>query len=436
MQVESVLEFRLNQDIYCFNTKQIRYVFDLDVYENITGMDESVVGIVRYNDDMMLLIDTLHLYNKEEYLDLSTQKSVVVIKDKDSSLYGMLVDEIIKIEDVEIAPVTLNLSNEEVVINHYKENNLLINEIAPLPLLHVKKIPAFKKEIVEVKNTKNFDKSEFLLFTIQDKYYAVEAFKVKEVVLKEGPIFELEQKDMRYKGALSIRDEVVKVANIEPESQKEDVIVIEHKGDRFCIDVDDVLDIEEFDIEKIESLNNPSSYIKAFYNFRSNIVGIIDIEYFVACKDEDIDQIEENSKEVIRKKEGYLVFDIADKKFALDMHYIRQVMHTQDISKTKSSLVGLNSFTEFIATWNHHAVDVIKLDKIFEFTTNQDDSQVIIIGDDHYFKGILVDNVEDILYIEKNEVSHSSSESIIDGAIVYEEQLIPKLNPLKVIQFS
>ncbi len=436
MQVESVLEFRLNQDLYCFNTKQICYVFDLDKYEAISGIDESVVGIVQYNGDTMLLIDTLHLYNAEEHLDLVTQKSVVVIKDEDGSLYGMLVDEIVKIEDVEVAEVTLNLSSEDIVINHYKEKDVLVNEIAPLPLLHVKNVPAFRKEFNKNEYKRNFDKKEFLVFKIAEKFYAVEALKVKEVVIKEKELFKLEKKDIRYKGALSIRDEVIKVANIEEESKKEDVIVIENKGDLFCIDVDDILDIEEFDSDKIELLNASTSYIKAFYNFHANVIAIIDVDFFTLKKDEK--KVVQNiiEEDINGDKEGYLVFEIEKKKFAMNMKNIRQVIHIQDISKAKSSLVGLNELTEFITTWNHHAVDVIKLDTLFGLQTSDDDSQVIILGKNEKLKGILVDNVEDILYISKHYLSTSSTDHLIDGAIIHGEELIPKINPSQIMGLS
>ncbi|NPA65921.1 MAG: hypothetical protein GXO11_03465 [Epsilonproteobacteria bacterium] len=438
MQVESVLEFCLDQDIYCFNTKHIQYVFDLDRYESITGIDESVIGIVRYNDDMMLLIDTLYLYTTEKKLDLSTQKSVVVIQDEDGSLYGMLVDEIIKIEDVEVAQVSLNLSSEEIIINHYKENDKLINEIVPLPLLHVKKIPAFSNNVESFLNVENNDKEDFLLFKIQEKIFAIEALHVKEVILKEGKIFQLDiqSKQSRFNGALSIRDEVIRVANMELESQKEDVIVIEYKGDKFCIDVDEVLDIEEFDYHKIEPLLSQSNYIKAFYNFHSKVVGIVDVEYFSMKKDDRKKQKEQYKEQKSKKKEGFLIFEIGQKRFALDIEYVRQVIYTQDISKTKSSLIGLNSLTAFIATWNHYAVDVIKLDNIFDIKTVDTDSQVVIIGDDTHLKGILVDNVEEILYIQKDHISIAQSEKIIDGAILDGDKVIPKINPQKVIELS
>ena len=70
----SVLEFRIHDELFCLNTNKIEYVFELEEYNEVDSLDECVVGLVKYNDDVMFLIDSAVLYHNEP-LDFKKPKS-------------------------------------------------------------------------------------------------------------------------------------------------------------------------------------------------------------------------------------------------------------------------------------------------------------------------------------------------------------------------
>lgn len=442
MQTESVLEFSINGELYCFNTKIVKYVFDLDEFERLDGLDETVIGIVRYDNDAMLLIDTLYLYSQQHCNNLNAQKSVIVIEDENEALYGMVVGEIVKIEDVESAAASLDLSSEELIIRHYKEQEKLVNEIVPIPLLHAKKIPSFRKlqkPDTVTNNETDLETAEFLLFRIADKLFAIDSTNVKEVVEKESAVFELEYKSTRFKGAVAVRDEVYKVANLKPEAlQGDELIVVQKNARAFCIEADSVFDIERFEVEKIDSLENTIGYIKGFYNKDGEVVAIVNELFFFVKQEDDVEDVKERV-EIARTKndrKGFLIFKSSGKDFALDMSSVRQVIEVEDMPKSTSSAIAsvTESSVAFLSEWNHHGIEVRYLDKLLGLAQMKESQEVVIVEDNGKISGILVESVDDIFYAKESDIAISEDkDSIISGTLFIEEKLVATINPSRVI---
>ncbi len=443
MEKEAVLEFRLGDELYCFNTKIVKYVFDLEEYEELEGVDEVVRGLVRYGGDAMLLIDTLFLYCGEKRMHPDCSKSVIVVEDDNEALYGMLVDEIVKIEDVEPASATLDLSSEEMIIHHYKERDKLVNEVVPLPLLHAKKIPSFKKELPNdtlQENEQFCDKEEYLLFKIEKKLFALNTGWIKEVVEKENGVFELEHRSTRFKGAVAVRDDVYKVANIKPEVLNGgELIVVEKEGEHFCIEADQVFGIEYFDVKKIEMLVNTLDYIDGFYNKDGEVVAIIDENFFLSHKQKE-KNTKENTDEQTQKEKlnqrGFLIFKLGKKDFAIDMNNVRQVVEVEDIPHTDSSAISAatSSNIAFVTEWNHHGVEVASLEKILNRECEEEPGEVIMIELDEKISGVLVERVDDIYYAKTENIAVSDDkEALVSGTLFKEQKLVAILNLYRVV---
>ena len=444
MMRESVLEFRLGSELYCFNAKIVKYVFDLEEYEEVEGVDDAVCGLVRYDDDAMLLIDTLYLYTQKDHMELDGSKSVVVIEDENEALYGMLVDEIVKIEDVEPAPSTLDLSSEELVIHHYKENDKLVNEVVPLPLLHAKQIPSFRKMDEPTSQDEEIagkERDEFLLFKIDDKLFAVDTAVVKEVVEKEKALFELAQKSTYFKGAVAVRDDVYKVANIKPEVKEgSELVVVQSGKERFCIEADAVFGIEYFQKSKIDTLVDIHGYIYGFYNKDGEIVAIINEKFFISQnrKKEDAESRSEDTKNVGQNstRKGFLIFNHAHKEFAFDMDHVRQVLEKEDMPHTDSAAMSTvaSSHIAFITEWNHHGVEVLALDKFIGVESKDEPLEVIMIEEGEKVRGVLVEKVDDIYYAKMEDIALSENkDALIEATLLKDEKLIAVLNPSRVV---
>ena len=423
-----VLEFRLNDELYCFSTDHIDYVFDLEEYNKAKGFDKSVFGITKYNNDIIILIDTLYLYNGNR-LDFSKDKSVVVVKDENGVKFGMIVDSIEKIDEVSKAKLTLDIFDDDTVINNYTDGDRIINEIYPLPLLKKHKIPFLKQEdIKDDKDKQNSvsNKKFFLLFKIEDKLYAIESIYVKEVVEAKSDIFSIDSSSKHIKGAVSVREEVLFILDINKKNSFENLIVIEYMGKKFGIDADEIFDIESFDVNSIEKIDEEMVY-EGFYNYKDNTVALLNLSFF--AKDISLSKKDSSKRDeglTLDQKE-FLIFYMDGKRYSIDMECVRQVIESEELATTKAP-VGSVKEIEYITTWNHKAVSVLSL-KPFLDLEKENNNQVIFIEAKGVTKAFLVEEIDNIAYIDKKDVSQAKDcDSIINGAIVYNDEVIVTLN--------
>jgi chemotaxis signal transduction protein len=432
----AVLEFNLLDDLFCFNTKDVDYVFELENYNQIGGFHESVIGITNYNADVMLLVDTAKLYS-DKFLDLTQEKSVVVIHDDHGMKYGMLVDEIIKIEELEVVNPTVDLNTEELVVNHYKDkanNDEIVNEIYPLPLLKKYDIPSMasnaRESFIEGALHKDAKSSSFLLFKVADKMYGVSSAYVKEVLENDAKLFEMECASQDFKGAIAIRDEIIKMIALDKSSVVSDILVLECCSGEIALEVDEVYDIEYFQTANIENLTG-NGKIKAFYNFNQEVVAILDPEYFFSKEKANEEKSEVNQEEQGVKKEEYLIFKLSSKKYSIPMACIRQVIETESLAKTQSSSIINHEAIEFLATWNSHAVAVFSMAKLIGLQEElQEDSQTIFIENDGHHVAIIVDEIDDIVYLSEENINRVQvqKEAVVGGAVVYNDEVIVRIN--------
>ena len=427
----SVLEFKLFDDLFCLNTDEIDYVFELEEYTPLKAFHPSVMGIVRYNKDVMILIDTATLYS-DKSLNMDTPKSVIVIKDNENSHYGLLVDEIIKIEDVEVAISGVKLPSKETTINHYKAKDIIINEIDPYPLLKKYNIPAMskvkkeenKEEEKDTKDTQN----DYLLFEIGENLYALESHCVKEVIEKESQIFPLSENEKKMRGAIAIRDEIIKIADIDSPRNSNDIVVVEIGEKNFGIEVDEIKDIESFTKSKLEYVESEDYYIKAFYNYKKRVVAIINPKYYIKESLTNEKKVANSNSET--EKSSFLIFTIQDLRFAISMESVRRVSQTDTLPKTKSSSIVVGKNTKFITTWNKNALSLLTLENILNLKTKDTDTQAIFVEYENKIVAFIVDEIDDIVLINKKDINRSvdDSEKLINGAIIYNDKAIPTIN--------
>ena len=437
----SVLEFTLLGDRFCFNTQNVEYVFELESYQKVSSYHESVIGITKYNSDVMLLIDTAKLYSQKT-LDLQLQKSVIVIKDENNMLYGMLVDSIIKLEEIEGVKLSVDLNSDDMVINHYKDADAIVSEIHPLPLFKKYDIPAMASHtLTQVKkHSPEFTTQlqSYLLFRVNNHSYGIASHYVKEVVEKSTNIFEIEENTI--KGAMPLREEVISIVEVESSQNSSDIVVVQLQEEKIGIEVDEVYDIEYFRSSEIKNLPQNTKGIGAFYNHNGDVIAIVEPHFYMQhLQQDEPQQHKESSKEQTQtKKYDYLLFYIDEKKFAINMNAVRQVVETDTLQKTQSASIVANNYVAFISTWNHKAINILSIEKELDLTEKTEETQSIFIEYDGHIVAFMVHEIDNIVYLNKEQITTSVSQKtdLIDGAIIYNDEVIVKLNEKYIVSLG
>lgn len=431
----SVLEFRLKGSLFCFNTKIVDYIFELEDFEHIDGLGEIVVGVTQYNDEAFLLVDTAMLYSSKP-LSYETPKSVIVIHNEENLQYGMLVDEIVKIEDVSVATASVDLSSEEMVINHYQDKDEIINEIFPFALLQKANVsPFYPKKVHFEKSTGTFsdDHESYLLFKIAQRYFAIATKYLQEVLEKSEKIFYFPQRVRSIVGTMPLRDEVIGVAKLQEDYEGNDLVVVQNKQQTVALLVTEVVDIEFFPKSKLEKMMLDSQqYYDAFYNLDGKVVAILNPKELIPeTQNKKEVSTDGSSQSLLQESIEYLVVKLAHKEFAIDMRCVRHVIETQELPKTDSSGIVPNENISFLTTWNGHAVSIVNLSKILGIDQFEElHSQTIFVESDDKIGAFMVSDVEDIYYLKESNIQLlASKESVVDGSIILQNRVVMTLNP-------
>lgn len=130
---------------------------------------------------------------------------------------------------------------------------------------------------------------QIVVFKLNDEQFAVETSKVQSI--GESMMVTKVPKAPEYvKGLINIRGSVLSLLDInllldvgKSDAEQESTIILKLEDELVGIsvnEVDEVLDIDESIIEKLDSDNN-KEYVKGIINFKDRIVTLIDIDKLI-----------------------------------------------------------------------------------------------------------------------------------------------------------
>ncbi|SKA72734.1 purine-binding chemotaxis protein CheW [Clostridium sp. USBA 49] len=127
---------------------------------------------------------------------------------------------------------------------------------------------------------------QVVIFKLGDEQFAVETAKVQSIN-DTMSITKVPKAPKHIKGLINLRGNIISLLDINlllninnDEKEQNNIIILEMEDELVGItvdQVDEVLDIEENIIEKIEN-DRKKSYIKGIINFKDRIVTLIDID--------------------------------------------------------------------------------------------------------------------------------------------------------------
>ena len=438
-RVASVLEFRLGEEIFCFDTAIIEYVYDLERYEPIDAFGPLVLGLARYNDDAMMLVDTHYLFRKVPLKgdDLSGF-SVIVIRTESEGLYGMVVDEIVKIEDLERADLTAPMELSDFIVQHYKNADRLVHEIIPIPLLEKAHVPALiRRHKVQTPSTQeaNEEYDAFLdavHIRVGEEHYAIDATLVKEVVERESEPFAIDEEGEKIRGAVAIRGEAVPLARLGHPTNGTTLVVIENGTAHLAIAADEIYDIRRFERSRLTPAAVKGSPIASFINEEGRVIALVDPFWFIDTK-EDRNSTVAAKKVRASARRGAMLVRIGGRLFGLPLDRVRQVVERESLpTASTGALIGHREDRTFLTTWQHHSIEVLDLCELLGVTyeTDPQESLAVIVETDNRFVGLLVDDIDEVHYLAPDAFldPDEAGGGPIGGAILTPDSIVAALD--------
>lgn len=96
------LIFQLNDNLYTVNSKLITsIVIKPEEVTFVPGVEEYIIGLIHLRGNVVPLIDLKRLFKIEVSSELNANESnMVIVLEKDNSFAGLIVDEVLSVEDI------------------------------------------------------------------------------------------------------------------------------------------------------------------------------------------------------------------------------------------------------------------------------------------------------------------------------------------------
>jgi len=261
--IQRYLFFMMGAEQYALEVDSIREI--IAVPESFTAIAESnkeILGMMSLRDDLLVVADLRKYYDFEASLE---EKNRIIVSQSKGRHIGLVVDEIVDIQDVELSNIEgmpenfkdkkingvlhlneqlISVVNTDVVRTLVKEQSHLIGE---------------KNQEVEEATAVNDDHIEVVIFKMADEEYAFDIDDVSEII-DMTEITPVADSIEHIKGVINIRGQVISIASLytilnlkENEDVDQQIIITDVDGTRVGFVVDKVNDVRGIDSDEINA---------------------------------------------------------------------------------------------------------------------------------------------------------------------------------------
>jgi len=453
-KIDTILQIRLADEYFGIDSDASNQILRVPVITSIPLTHSYLNGIVVLNGKIVPVLDLKMVLNIGS-VDITKEESRVITLNIDGEEIAILVDEVIDAFNMDESNYEENISQESSIIGFYKQKDDLVQIIEPSNIIQSDMIESFRPievdklldetegEVLKENNT-----NRYLFFKSQNEFFAVDIELVAELIFVPKEITPIVGSKSSNLGAITLRDEVIDVFDfnllfgfdaVNLKSEEARLLILRDEEKKLAICVEDVQEIKDIDISKIDSLSTSlgDDKTESLYKDGKNIVSIVSAIYFRKIIDEFSVTTQKNEHTDEKKEENsnmreLAVFAIAKEEFAFDIESVQEIITYQEVTPLPES----SEYIDGVINLRGSIVPVVNLPKKLDFKPNiTDKSKIVVCIIEDEKVGFLVDDVNDIMFIEDEFVSNSknpqalvkSTISLDDGKRVILELRIEKI---------
>jgi len=442
--METMLIVQLNDEYFGFDSDIVNQILRIPKITPIPFTEKSFKGVSVIGGKVYSVIDLKQLLNIGN-VDIGDENSrLITIQNKE---LGILVDKIIDTVYLNKDNFEENSNNEDEIIGFYKYNDkILVQVIDILKMIEKEFVLTF--EPVEVGNLSDkeesnqmsaSDKKRYLFFKAQNEVFAIDIELVGELLFVRD-ITPVANTDKANLGAITLRNEVIEVFDFNmlfgfPQVQKTEksrLLILKDENKKLGLLIEEVIEIKDIDLKNIEEINIPN--IQGLYKDNEKIVSIVDNMYLKKLIDENA--VSEEKEEIEKGNEHMkeiTVFSIGNEEFAFDIEKVQEIIAYQEIIPVPES----GEYIEGVINLRGSIVVIVNLPKKLNFESKKQ-NKIIVCNIEDEKVGFLVDEVNDVLFVEDSNVAISKKGGIVKSTISLNngERVILELNVDKLVEID
>jgi purine-binding chemotaxis protein CheW len=433
----NILEFTVKDLLLGLRTEYIRYIFDIEQVEPAPLMPDYVAGFTVHGKYIYPLICMEKILELSDNCDNPTGKTAIAV-DIEGKVYSLVVDEILKIQEIE------ERSSENDVVNFYNLQGRVLEEITPQFLKKKINIPPVRQKVETVflgkESTHKEEEISYIIFGLKDRWFAVNTDFVRKVedieTVKMTPVNE----DNWIEGVFLVKGIPVKAGsmkkllNIPDSSLGESLIILEKDKKYFGFIVDGIVDIYTLDRAGINRGSSTDSIFKDFFVYSNRVIPVVSedfIEEVLSKHSLEVVETGEKHRKKSKNKVDILVFKIGNEKLGLKMENLDEVLELKEVHL--SSYPTEHEFVKGIIAKGNESYYLISYETALKqkIDTESEDTKILVIADKGFKVAVLISDIQDIISVPEENIAELEDDTLfVKGTVIDKKgELLNLLNP-------
>jgi len=436
--IENILEIKIGDELYGFDADKIEQILEIPAITPVPLSDGSMLGIVVLSGKISQVLDLGRLIGSSE-IDIKNDKARLLTLSNNEKDESFVIDEVLGILAVDENSFEENSDKNSFLMGFYKTDNEVVQVLDIEKLLTLISLDTFTP--TKLDSLQNSDEDEnnrettedfkrVLFFKAEDERFAIDIESLRELIFVPDEITPIAGSDAL--GMITLRDEVITLLDMNSllgfsykvPDEKSRALIAHFDGKSVALlvnEVEEVKTIKNLDLEPMPE-NMSNDMIEYIYKEDNGIASIISNAFIRNLTREY--HLEEENKQIENSiSEGDVseiaVFKIGSEEYAFDIEEVQEIIRYDEITPVPQA----PEFIEGILNLRGAVISIVSLPERLGFEKNiTDKTKIIVCAIKNEKIGFIVDDVNEILFVEDEFVSKSNSEeSLFDEIINLDE---------------
>jgi purine-binding chemotaxis protein CheW len=431
---QNLLEFKIRDQFFGVDGNKIEQILRVPPITPIPLSDSSQKGVAVLTGKIVSVLD-LGVILKIGEIDTKKDSTRLLTMKLDGVDYGFLVEEVDGISIVDEENYESSKDNKDNIVGFYKKDEEICQILNFDTIIESLSVEEFSPQKLENTNsekeelsTLSDDEDRMLFFKLEKETFAINIEILRELIFVPDSITPIPESDYSVIGMITLRDEVITTIDLRKvfgfnetkNSEKSRLLIAQIEGKSIALLVDFVDEVKDISLANVEKLPEQfaDNKIEAIYKDEKEIVSIINriylkeliLKHFI-----EENNITDNDEKGEVSMNEMAVFSIEDEEFSVDIQEVQEIIKYEEITPVPEApqfVIGLINLRGVI-------VPIVSLPERLGFEEKiTEKSKILVCNIEDNKVGLLVDDVNEILFVEDEYVKKSDSEDALFDEII------------------
>ncbi len=449
--MDNLLETRIGNEYYAFDADVIDQVLRIPPVTPVPLGDGRIRGVSVLFGRLVTVVDTAALLDGDE-TDLERESARLLTMEREGETVGFCVDSVEDMIRFEARNYE-GVEHEDVLIGFYKKEDRVVQVLDPFGMMENIALLDFSPEEIDTLADMEKDRKDagdtyeemrrLLFFRLDEECFAIDVELLRELIFVPENITKIARSDTM--GLITLRDElltmldmhaIVGIGRYDGPQPSQRCLIAGRNGRFLALLVDEIEDVRDIPQTVIETIDH--DLFQGIVQIDDGPVSLIDpdaLEMWLEryTMTEERPRGRENHLNKEHDMTEMAVFKIGDEEYAFDIEGVQEIIRYQDTTP----LPDAPPYIDGVINLRGSIIPIFSLPDRLTFDLRVDDKTKIIVCPVHGEKvGFVVDEVDEILFVEDRFVTRSKSDvTVFDEIVKLDEgrRVILKLDADKLI---